>query len=195
MVQQTGCDCVKLEVADTHRKLVRELTDAGVAVIAHIGLRPQSVAVVGGYRYQGRTRQDAEAIVGLAQRMEAAGAVAVLLEAVPAEVGRAVVEAVEVPVIGCGAGPHCHGSVFVTHDAVGLSGDGPRPRFVPHLGDLATPAIQCFAEYVDAVRTGRYPGPEHQYAMSDEQRRAQSPQSAQSAPVPPVGALRPLAGA
>jgi len=80
-----------------------------------------------------------------------------------------------VPVIGCGAGPHCHGSVFVTHDAVGLTGNGPKPRFVPTLGDLATPSIACYADYVDAVRNGRYPAPEHQYAMSDGERQKLSP--------------------
>jgi 3-methyl-2-oxobutanoate hydroxymethyltransferase len=170
LVKQTDCDCVKLEAGESQLPLIRELADAGVAVVAHLGLRPQSVAVVGGYRYQGRTAAEAREIVDLSRKLEAAGAVALLLEAVPAEVGRAVVEAVEVPVIGCGAGPHCHGSVFVTHDAVGLSGDGPKPRFVPHLGDLGAPAVKCFEDYVDAVRTGRYPAPEHQYTMSDGER-------------------------
>lgn len=175
MVQETGCDCVKLEAAGSQLRLVRELADAGVAVMAHLGLRPQSVAVVGGYRYHGRTADEARAIVTLAQKMESAGATAILLEAVPAEVGRAVVEAIGIPVIGCGAGPDCHGSVVVTHDAVGLSGDGPRPRFVPVLGDISTPARQCFADYVDAVKSGQYPGPEHQYPMSDGERQQLSP--------------------
>ena len=175
MVQRSACDCVKLEAGECTLPLIRELADAGVAVMAHLGLRPQSVAVVGGYRYQGRTAAEAREIVELARKMESAGAVALLLEAVPAEVGQAVVEAVGVPVIGCGAGPHCHGSVFVTHDAVGLTGNGPKPRFVPTLGDLATPSIACYADYVDAVRNGRYPAPEHQYAMSDGERQKLSP--------------------
>jgi 3-methyl-2-oxobutanoate hydroxymethyltransferase len=101
--------------------------------------------------------------VRLAKAMEAAGAAALLLEAVPAEVGRAVVDAIDLPVIGCGAGPHCHGHVVVTHDAVGLSGI--TPRFVPKLGDLATPSRQLFGDYVEAVRSGSYPAPEHQYEM------------------------------
>jgi 3-methyl-2-oxobutanoate hydroxymethyltransferase len=187
MVQRTGCDCVKLESGETTLPLIRELADAGVAVVAHLGLRPQSVAVVGGYRYQGRTAAEAREIAALARKMEAAGAVALLLEAVPAEVGRAVVDAVELPVIGCGAGPDCHGSVVVTHDAVGLSGSGPRPRFVPTLGDLAAPAVACFAEYVDAVRGGRYPAAEHQYAMSDGERQKLQPDgdAGRAAPGPP----------
>ena len=171
MVQRTGCDCVKVEAAESQLPLIRELADAGVAIIAHLGLRPQAVGVVGGYRYHGRTAAEAGDIVNLARRMTAAGAVALLIEAVPAEVGQAVVEAVDVPVIGCGAGPHCHGSVVVTHDAVGLSAGPNRPRFVPELGDLAAPAVQYFRDYVDAVRSGRYPAPEHQYAMADGERQ------------------------
>ena len=170
MVQKTGCDAVKIEAAESQVPLIRELSDAGVAVIAHMGLRPQSVALLG-YRYQGRTAAEAMQIVDLARQFQAAGAAALLLEAVPAEVGLAVVEATDVPVIGCGAGPHCHGSVIVTHDAVALSPGPHRPRFVPTLGDLATPAVQCYAEYADAVRTGRYPAPEHQYEMAEGERQ------------------------
>jgi 3-methyl-2-oxobutanoate hydroxymethyltransferase len=163
MVQRTGCDCVKIEAGDSQLRLVRELADAGVAVMAHLGLRPQSVNLVGGYRYQGRTAAEAMEIVRLARAMEAAGAAALLLEAVPAEVGRAVVDAVELPVIGCGAGPHCHGHVVVTQDAVGLTDT--RPRFVPVLGDLAGPSRRLFGQYADAVQSGAYPAPEHQYEM------------------------------
>ena len=197
MVRRTGCDCVKIEAADSHLRLVRELADAGVAVMAHIGLRPQSVNLIGGYRFQGRTAAEAAEVVRLARAMEAAGAAALLVEAVPAEVGRAVVDAVDLPVIGCGAGPHCHGHVIVTHDAVGLSPH--RPRFVPTLGDLATPARETFARYADAVRAGEYPSAEHQYEMergeaqklSPASPAASAPGSAGAAPAPaPAGAGR-----
>jgi 3-methyl-2-oxobutanoate hydroxymethyltransferase len=163
MVQRTGCDCVKLEAGESQLPLVRELADAGVAVMAHLGLRPQSVGVVGGYRYQGRTAAEAAQIVKLARAMQSAGAAALLLEAVPAEAARAVVDAIDLPVMGCGAGPHCHGHVVVTHDAAGLTPS--RPRFVPVLGDLATPSRKLFEDYADAVRNGRYPAAEHQYEM------------------------------
>lgn len=168
MVKRSGCDAVKLEVAAGHAKLVRALADAGVAVVAHLGLRPQSVGVLGGYRVQGRTAGQAADVVGLARTMERAGAVAVLLEAVPAEVGAAVVRATEMPVIGCGAGPACHGFVFVTHDAVGLTDHV--PKFVPKLGDLGSPAVESYAAYVRLVAEGKYPGPEHGYEMSAEER-------------------------
>src|SRR5213078_3663956 len=89
----------------------------------------------------------------------------VLLEAVPPEVAAAVVDAVEVPVIGCGAGPACHGHVVVTHDAISLT---PRPpRFVPRLGDLSEPMIACFSDYVKQVTSGEYPGPQHAYAITE----------------------------
>jgi 3-methyl-2-oxobutanoate hydroxymethyltransferase len=169
MVKLSGCDCVKLEAADSHAPLVKALADIGVAVMAHLGLRPQTVGVLGGYRYQGRTAVDAQQIVSTALKMQDAGAVAILLEAVPPEVAKRVVDQLRVPVIGCGAGPSCHGHVVVTHDALGLTTH--RPRFVPQVGDLATPLKQAFAEYVNRIASGTYPAPEHYYEMVEEEKR------------------------
>ncbi|MDB5291745.1 MAG: panB [Phycisphaerales bacterium] len=163
MVQRTGCDAVKIEAAASQLPLIRMLADAGVAVIAHLGLRPQSVGILGGYRFQGRTADEAGAIVELAMKMRDAGAAGVLLEAVPPEVSQSVVEAVDIPVIGCGAGPACDGHVFVTHDAIGLT---PRsPRFVPQLGDIAEPMMKSFSDYVRQVKTRQYPAAGHCYEM------------------------------
>jgi 3-methyl-2-oxobutanoate hydroxymethyltransferase len=166
MVKLSGCDWVKLEVADSHAKLVRSLSDAGVAVVAHLGLRPQAVGQTG-YRYQGRTADEAMKIVRLAQKMEAAGAAGLLLEAVPPAVGQAVVEATGIPVIGCGAGPACHASVFVTSDALGFA-DAPA-RFVPKLADVATPTAAAYGEYVRRVESGEYPAAEHDYPMDQSE--------------------------
>ncbi len=163
MVKRTGCDCVKLEVAESHLPLVKSLADAGVAVMAHLGLRPQTVGLLGGYKFQGRAAEDASAIVALALQAEQHGAAAILLEAVPPEVSKAVVESTGVPVIGCGAGPACHGCVFVTHDGLGLTPH--RPKFVPELADLAGLMKEAFALYVRQVESGNYPAPEHNYAM------------------------------
>ncbi|HVT87874.1 MAG TPA: 3-methyl-2-oxobutanoate hydroxymethyltransferase [Tepidisphaeraceae bacterium] len=163
MVKLSGCDCVKLEVSEGHAGLVRQLADNGVAVMAHIGLRPQAVNVLGGYKFQGRTYEEAQGILALALLMEKSGASALLLEAVPPEVAAKVVQKAAIPVIGCGAGPACHGSVFVTHDGIGLTEK--RPRFVPVLGDVATVMKQSFASYVDKVVSGQYPAAEHQYEM------------------------------
>jgi len=169
MVKLSGCDCVKIEVAAAHAALVKTLTDAGVAVMAHLGLRPQSVGLLGGYKYQGRTAAEAENIVALALQMQRHGAAAILLEAVPPEVAQRVVGETSIPVIGCGAGPACHGHVIVTHDAVGLSQR--RPKFVPQLFDLAKPMKETFAEYVRRVKSGQYPAQEHQYEMPAEERQ------------------------
>jgi 3-methyl-2-oxobutanoate hydroxymethyltransferase len=161
MVQLSGCDCVKIEAAGSHLRLVRRLSDAGIAVIAHVGLRPQSIGLLGEFKAQGRTAAEGERIIESASRLARAGAAAILLEAVPPDVSAAVVEAVSVPVIGCGAGPACHGYVFVAQDALGLT---PRkPKFVPVLGDLATPMLEAYRAYVRMVQGGKYPAAEHNY--------------------------------
>ena len=178
MVQLSGCDCVKLEAAESQLPAIRELADAGVAIMAHLGLRPQAVGVLGGYRAQGRTAAEADAIVDLAVRMQAHGAAALLLEAVPAEVAAAVVAATTVPVIGCGAGSACHGHVVVTHDTLNLTARP--PKFAPKLGDLATPMIDCFREYVRRVQAGDYPAPEHGYAMPEQERTRFTEKSARA---------------
>lgn len=167
MVKKTNCDCVKIEVSPRHTKLVRRLADAGVAVMAHLGLRPQSVAVLGGYKAQGRTRLAADAILEQAIAFERAGAVAVLLEAVPSAVSQQVVEALSIPVVGCGAGPACHAHVVVTHDMLKLT---PRaPKFVPVLADIATGMKAAFAGYMEEIAREKYPGPEHAYSMLNGQ--------------------------
>jgi 3-methyl-2-oxobutanoate hydroxymethyltransferase len=168
MVQLSACDAVKIETSPAQKHLVARLADAGVAVIAHLGLRPQSVGVLGGYRFQGRTAADAARIIDEAVQLERSGAAGFLLEAVPPDVSAAVVAATSTPVFGCGAGPACHAHVVVTHDAVKLTDR--RPRFVPLLGDLATPAMHSFEEYVRQVSTGKYPAPEHHYEMPPEEK-------------------------
>ena len=170
MVKRTGCDAVKLEVSDSSVELVRTLADAGVAVIAHMGLKPQSVGMLGGYRFQGRTAEEAQKIVASALHMQGAGAAAILIEAVPPEVANEVVEKTYIPVIGCGAGPSCHSSVIVTQDGLGLTPF--RPRFVPMLADHATPLKAAFTHYIEAVAAGRYPAAEHDYVMPPAEKQA-----------------------
>jgi 3-methyl-2-oxobutanoate hydroxymethyltransferase len=123
---------------------------------------------LGGYRFQGRTAEEAMAIVDASQRIQDAGAAGLLLEAVPGEVAAAVCNVVQIPVIGCGAGHPCHGSVVVTHDAIGLT-QRP-PRFVPAVGSLAEPLTQSFAEYVRLVSSGQYPAAEQRYEMNPQER-------------------------
>ncbi len=168
MVQLSQCDCVKLEVAESHVRLVKELADAGVAVMAHMGLRPQAVGVLGGYRFQGRTADQALYLLDLALEMQEAGAAALLLEALPPEVSAAIVERTQVPVIGCGAGSACHGSVVVTNDLLGLTAH--RPKFVPQLGDVAKPMSDVIGKYVEQISSGQYPAAEHQYVMPETEK-------------------------
>jgi 3-methyl-2-oxobutanoate hydroxymethyltransferase len=149
---------------------VRSLADAGVAVIAHLGLKPQAVGLLGGYRFQGRTAGEAREIVGSALQMEDAGAAAILLEAVPPEIANAVVEQCQLPIIGCGAGPACHACVIVTQDGLGLTPH--RPRFVPTLTELAAPLKDAFGMYVESVANGTYPAPEHDYVMPPAEKAA-----------------------
>jgi 3-methyl-2-oxobutanoate hydroxymethyltransferase len=165
MMQLSGCDCVKLETSPNQTRLVRALADAGVAVMVHLGLRPQSVNLLGGYRAQGRTAQEIKDLVRVAANFERAGAAAILLEAVPPQAAAAVVEATAVPVIGCGAGQACHGHVVVTQDALGLTPSA--PKFVPRIADMAVPMKAAFADYVRQVESGEYPGPQHEYQMNE----------------------------
>ncbi len=161
---EAGCDAVKIEAGPEDDRLVARLTEAGIETIAHLGLRPQQITAPDGYRAQAR---DADAISGLvadARRMVAAGAVMVLIEAVPNEAARAVVAAVPVPVIGCGAGPACDGHILVTEDMLGWS-HTPPPRFVPVHAQLGQAAEAAMRRYVEDIVAGRYPGPEHVYKM------------------------------
>lgn len=182
MLKHSGVDAVKLELAPSHLPLLRRATDAGVATIAHLGLRPQAVSVLGGYRTQGRTPSDAKQITDLALACEQAGAVAILLEAVPSQTAAQVAAATTIPIIGCGAGPACHAHVVVTHDLLGLTPPpAKRPKFVPtppplpEHTDLPTATRHLLAHWVQAVESRTYPAPEHEYSM------ASLPSSAQTA--------------
>lgn len=166
MLKETGCDCVKLETGKSQVSLVERLADAGVAVVAHLGLRPQAVGLMGGYKYQGRTAREAREIVDLARAFAGAGAAAILLEAVPPEVSEAVVQAVEVPIIGCGAGPACQAHVVVLQD---LLRQTPRqPKFVPIVEGSGI--AEMARNYVTAVESKAYPAPVHCYEMSAGER-------------------------
>jgi 3-methyl-2-oxobutanoate hydroxymethyltransferase len=172
MMKQSGADCVKMEVGAEHGPLIQELSGIGVGVIAHLGLRPQAIGLLGGYKVRGRTADEANTLVSLASEMQRCGAAAILLEAVPPEVSARIVQTVAIPVIGCGAGPACHAHVIVTQDGVGLSSvtAGQKPRFVPNLGDLSQPMKEMFGQYVNQIRSGAYPAPQHNYEMPAEEK-------------------------
>jgi len=168
---RAGCDAVKLEGAGPMTDRVRAIVRAGIAVVGHVGLAPQQVATPNGYRARGRDASGAAAIVADAMALEAAGCVAIVVEAVPDPVARAIVERVAVPVIGIGAGASTDGQVLVLHDMLGLIA-APRAKFVKVFGDLANAMRDAVSRFADEVRTGEYPGAEHGYAMSDAEQAA-----------------------
>ena len=169
MVKEGGADIVKLEGADRRLSRVRAIGDAGIPVMGHIGLTPQSATLLGGYRAQGRTAGSAHRLYDAALASEAAGCCALVLEAVPAEVAGAIARALTIPVIGIGAGPDCDGQVLVWHDLLGVSPD-PVPRFVKRYADVASEIRRALGAYANEVREGIYPEPRHTYPMPEEER-------------------------
>jgi len=169
MVKEGGADIVKLEGADRRLSRVRAIGDAGIPVMGHIGLTPQSATLLGGYRAQGRTAGSAHRLYDAALASEAAGCCALVLEAVPAEVAGAISRALTIPVIGIGAGPDCDGQVLVWHDLLGVSPD-PVPRFVKRYADVASEIRRALGAYANEVREGIYPEPRHTYPMPEEER-------------------------
>lgn len=161
---ECGCDAVKLETASSDLSLVERLARIGMVTIAHLGLRPQQVTAPDGYRAHARDAAGIAALTEDARNMSAAGAAMLLLEAVPAEAARAVMAAVEIPVIGCGAGPDCDGHVVVTHDLLGLTFQ-PTPRFVPRLADVRSEMLRGMRRFAASVMNREYPAPEHVYPM------------------------------
>ncbi len=158
---KVGASAVKLEGGRRSAKAVRRITAAGVPVMGHLGLTPQSVNAFGGFRVQGRGDQG-DVLLEDALALQEAGCFAVVLEAIPAELAARVTEALDVPTIGIGAGPHCDGQVLVITDLLGLTPD-PTPRFVKRYADLRATVTEAAQRFAKDVAEGHYPGPEHQY--------------------------------
>ncbi|HXE57856.1 MAG TPA: 3-methyl-2-oxobutanoate hydroxymethyltransferase [Gemmatimonadales bacterium] len=162
VMQQTGAHGVKLEGGSRMAPTIRALVDVGIPVMGHLGLTPQSVHALGGYRVQGRDPRSAERLLEDARAVEAAGACALVLELVPAELAGRISRALTIPTIGIGAGPQCDGQVLVLHDMLGLN-EGFSPRFLKKYGELAGAVRAAAAAFAEEVRGGRYPGPEHSF--------------------------------
>ena len=162
---EAGVDCVKLECDIRHESIVRTMAMAGIPVCAHLGLLPQRAVQQGGYRYQGRTEEDSDRLVRESAAMVAAGAEMLLLEAVPDRVSRRIVESVPCLVLGCGAGPSCHGHVVVLHDMLGYSEKV--PRFVERFGAVPAAVAEAAQAYVRAVETREYPQVRHGYGVKE----------------------------
>jgi 3-methyl-2-oxobutanoate hydroxymethyltransferase len=167
-VKEAGADAVKLEGGGPTLSRVQAIVGAGIPVMGHVGLTPQSATMLGGFKAQGRTAEKAEQLYEDALALEAAGCFAIVLEAVPAPVAAVVTEALQVPTIGIGAGAACDGQVLVWHDLLGLY-EGKAPRFVKRYADLAGEARRAVEAYVDDVREGRFPEEQHTYTIPDEE--------------------------
>lgn len=162
-LKECGAHAVKLEGGIDVGPVVKELLKVNVPVFGHLGLTPQAVHRLGGYKVQGRKPQDAERIVTEARILEGAGACAVVLECVPAELAKEVTRRLQIPTIGIGAGPHCDGQVLVSDDLLGLTEGGPT-KFVKRYADLRGQAVKAVSDYCREVREGAFPGPEHSFS-------------------------------
>lgn len=162
LVRETGVQAVKLEGGVSAALAIRAIVESGIPVIGHVGLQPQSVRELGGYKTQGTTPESASAILEDAKAVENAGAFMVVLEAIPSELGKRITEELSIPTIGIGAGPHCDGQILVMHDMLGLT-DRRKPKFVKPFADLREQAIDAVKKYAGEVRAGTYPDEEHSY--------------------------------
>ena len=162
VLQETGAQGVKLEGGRPMVETVRALVERGIPVMAHLGLTPQSVHALGGYRVQGRESGASERIMEEARALEEAGAFGVLLELIPAQLAARVTRSLTVPTIGIGAGPACDGQVLVLHDMLGLN-ETFSPRFLKRFATLAGTERGAARAYAEEVRQGKYPGAEHSF--------------------------------
>ena len=168
---KAGADAVKLEGAGPMVSRVRALVGAGIPVMGHLGLTPQSATALGGFKAQGRTAEAARRMLADAVELQAAGAFALVLESVPARVATHITEALEMPTIGIGAGPGCDGQVLVWHDLLGIN-EGPAPRFVKRYADVAGEIRRGLTAFASDVRSGAYPADEHEYKIAGDELRA-----------------------
>src|SRR5437762_6666667 len=167
-VKEARTDAVKLEGAGASLTRVKAIVGAGIPVMGHVGLTPQSATMLGGFKTQGKTAEAALRLVDDARALEAAGCFAVVLEAVPAPVAAVITETLSVPTIGIGAGPECDGQVLVYHDLLGLS-EGHLPRFVKRYANLSREIRDALEHYADDVRSGTFPEEQHTYEMPAEE--------------------------
>lgn len=161
-VQEAGADAVKLEGGERTAPAVRRIVEAGIPVMGHLGLTPQSLLVFGGYKVQGRAGAEQERLLREARLLEEAGCFSLVLEGIPAALGAAITRGLAIPTIGIGAGPSCDGQVLVSHDLLGLT-QGHVPKFVRRYADVAGTVREAFVRYVADVKARRFPSDEESY--------------------------------
>jgi 3-methyl-2-oxobutanoate hydroxymethyltransferase len=166
-MKEAGTDAVKLEGGRNVQDIVAALTKATIPVMGHLGLTPQSIAMLGGFKAQGRSLAAAEALIEDAKALEEAGAVMILLEAVPPELAQLISERATIPIIGIGAGPFVHGQLLIVHDMLGFF-DAFTPKFVKKYANLNATIADALAAYIQDIESGAFPQPEHNYKMEAE---------------------------
>jgi 3-methyl-2-oxobutanoate hydroxymethyltransferase len=164
-VKEAGCDAVKIEGS---AERARAIVKAGVPVMGHVGLTPQTATALGGYRAQGRTAERARAVLDEALALQEAGCFAIVFEAIPADVTDVIMPHMDVPVIGIGAGASTDGQVLVMHDLLGIH-DGFQPKFVKRFADVRSEMLRGLQAYAEEVRTRAFPAPEHSYGIAPEE--------------------------
>jgi 3-methyl-2-oxobutanoate hydroxymethyltransferase len=167
-VKEAGCDAVKLERGGTSAQRANAIVQAGIPVMGHVGLTPQTATALGGYRAQGRTAARALQVARDSFALQEAGCFSIVFEAIPAAVSSALVPRLEIPVIGIGAGSAPDGQVLVFHDLLGIY-DGHAPRFAKRYQDVRAQMVAGVLDYVNEVRTGAFPGPEHSYSIDEQE--------------------------
>ena len=167
-MSEGGCDGIKLEGGLPMTDRVEAIVNAGIPVMGHLGLTPQSMSMLGGFKAQGKDAHMAKRIIDDARVLEEAGAFSILLEAVPSKVSKLVAERAQIPIIGIGAGPDCDGQVLIFHDMFGLY-PAFTPKFAKQYADLGTTIVEGLQRYADEVREGVFPEPKHCFTISDEQ--------------------------
>ncbi len=161
---EAGAQMVKIEATEAHLDTIKAVTDAGIPVMAHIGIRPQRVGMIGRFRAEATTAEAAADLIHLAEKMTEAGASALLIEGIASEASQLITARSAVPVISCGSGGGCDGQILIAPDILGLSA-GPAPKFAQAYADLGTRAVEAFRRYAEEVKTGRFPDAEHSYHM------------------------------
>lgn len=170
LLKEAGCDAVKLEGGLAMCGVVRALVSAGVPVMAHIGLTPQTASQLGGYKVQGKGLDDARRLLAEAKGLEEAGAFGVLIECIPDKLAQVISESISIPTIGIGAGCNCDGQVLVTHDLLGMF-DKFTPKFVKKYTDLSPVIKKSIQQYNTEVKAGAFPGPEHSFSSECDYRQ------------------------
>ncbi|HAF49827.1 MAG: 3-methyl-2-oxobutanoate hydroxymethyltransferase [Synergistales bacterium 54_24] len=168
LMKEGGCDAVKLEGGVEMAEITKAIVDAGIPVMGHIGLTPQTISKLGGFKVQGKGAQEAEKLLKSAVALQEAGIFSIVLECVPEEVGRLVTEKLSIPTIGIGGGRYCDGQVLVFHDTLGLF-EKFLPKFVKRYRNLGEEIVKALEEYKQEVKEEKFPGPEHVFGGVTEE--------------------------